>query len=116
MFLLEERKTGLWQRTFTLPHNIEMKALKARLEGGLLRIDILTRDVSGKQIVCDWYRNRRIPILGARVPANPDTVKPPASRATLPRHSNHNTKSLRSSGYDLTKGLVLSDALPRPPS
>ena len=59
--VLEERKTGLWQRTFTLPHNIEMKALKARLEGGLLRIDILTRDVSGKQIVCDWYRNRRIP-------------------------------------------------------
>jgi hypothetical protein len=25
-----------------------MKALKARLEGGLLRIDILTRDVSGR--------------------------------------------------------------------
>jgi HSP20 family molecular chaperone IbpA len=48
MFLLEEQKMGLWQRTSTLPHNIEMKALKARLEGGLLRIDILTRDVSGK--------------------------------------------------------------------
>jgi HSP20 family molecular chaperone IbpA len=48
MFLLEERKTGPWQRTFTLPHDIEMKALKARLEGGLLRIDIPTRDVSGE--------------------------------------------------------------------
>jgi HSP20 family molecular chaperone IbpA len=48
MFLLEERKTGLWQRTFTLPHDIDMKALKARLEGGLLRIDIPTGDGSGK--------------------------------------------------------------------
>lgn len=48
MFLLEERKTGPWQRTFTLPHDIKMKALKARLEGGLLRIDIPTRDISGE--------------------------------------------------------------------
>jgi HSP20 family molecular chaperone IbpA len=48
MFLLEERKTGPWQRTFALPHNIEMKALKARLEGGLLKIDIPIRDASEK--------------------------------------------------------------------
>ena len=45
MFLLEERHTGPWQRTFTLPHNVDMKALKARLEGGLLRIDIPIGDV-----------------------------------------------------------------------
>jgi HSP20 family molecular chaperone IbpA len=48
MFLLEERKTGPWQRTFTLPHDVDMKALKARLEGGLLRIDIPTKGVSGE--------------------------------------------------------------------
>jgi HSP20 family molecular chaperone IbpA len=48
MFLLEERSTGPWQRMFTLPHDVEMKALKARLEGGLLRIDIPIRNVSEK--------------------------------------------------------------------
>jgi HSP20 family molecular chaperone IbpA len=48
MFLLEERKTGPWQRTFTMPHNIEMKALKAKLEGGLLRIEIPIRDANEK--------------------------------------------------------------------
>ena len=47
MFLLEERHTGPWQRTFTLPHNIDMQALKAKLEGGLLRIDIPTKDEGG---------------------------------------------------------------------
>jgi HSP20 family molecular chaperone IbpA len=46
IFLLEERKTGPWQQTFILPHNVEMKMLKARLEGGLLRIDIPIGDVS----------------------------------------------------------------------
>jgi HSP20 family protein len=45
VFLLEERHTGPWQRTFTLPHHVDMKALKARLEGGLLRIDIPIVDV-----------------------------------------------------------------------
>jgi len=49
MFLLEERHTGPWQRTFTLPHNVDMKALKARLEGGLLRIDIPIGDVGEAQ-------------------------------------------------------------------
>jgi HSP20 family protein len=49
MFLLEERRTGPWQRTFTLPHNVDMKALKARLEGGLLRIDIPIGDVGEAQ-------------------------------------------------------------------
>lgn len=48
LFLLEERKTGPWQRTFTLPHDVDMKALKARLEGGLLMIDIPTKGVSGE--------------------------------------------------------------------
>ena len=48
LFVLEERKTGPWQRTFTLPHDVDMKALKARLEGGLLRIDIPIKEVSGE--------------------------------------------------------------------
>ena len=48
LFLLEERKTGPWQRTFTLPHDVDMKALKARLEGGLLRIDIPTKEVTAE--------------------------------------------------------------------
>jgi hypothetical protein len=48
MFLLEERKTEPWQQTFTLPHNVDMKALKVRLEGGLLMVDIPTRDASGE--------------------------------------------------------------------
>jgi HSP20 family molecular chaperone IbpA len=48
LFLLEERKTGPWQRTFTMPHNIEMKALKAKLDGGLLRIEIPIKDANEK--------------------------------------------------------------------
>ena len=48
MFLLEERRVGPWQRTFTLPHNIDMKALKARLLGGLLMIEIPIQDAGGE--------------------------------------------------------------------
>jgi len=43
--LLSERKVGPWRRTFTLPEDVEMKELKARLEGGLLRIDLPKRSV-----------------------------------------------------------------------
>ncbi|EXJ77432.1 hypothetical protein A1O3_09658 [Capronia epimyces CBS 606.96] len=43
--LLAERKLGPWRRTFTLPEDVEMKELKARLEGGLLRIDLPKRSV-----------------------------------------------------------------------
>ncbi|KAJ9639310.1 uncharacterized protein PV06_10027 [Exophiala oligosperma] len=43
--LLSERKVGPWRRTFTLPDDVEMKELKARLEGGLLRIDLPKRSV-----------------------------------------------------------------------
>jgi len=43
--LLSERKTGAWRRTFTLPEDVEMKELKARLEGGLLRIDLPKRSI-----------------------------------------------------------------------
>jgi len=43
--LLSERKLGPWRRTFTLPEDVEMKELKARLEGGLLRIDLPKRSV-----------------------------------------------------------------------
>ncbi|KAJ9607655.1 hypothetical protein H2200_007733 [Cladophialophora chaetospira] len=43
--LLSERKVGSWRRTFTLPEDVEMKELKARLEGGLLRIDLPKRSI-----------------------------------------------------------------------
>lgn len=43
--LLSERKIGPWRRTFTLPEDSEMRELKARLEGGLLRIDLPKRSV-----------------------------------------------------------------------
>lgn len=43
--LLAERKVGPWRRTFTLPEDVEIQELKARLEGGLLRIDLPKRSV-----------------------------------------------------------------------
>ncbi|EHY56127.1 hypothetical protein HRR83_008644 [Exophiala dermatitidis] len=43
--LLAERKLGPWRRTFTLPEDVEMKELKARLDGGLLRIDLPKRSL-----------------------------------------------------------------------
>ena len=43
--LLSERKLGPWRRTFTLPDDVEMKELKARLNGGLLRIDLPKRSL-----------------------------------------------------------------------
>lgn len=46
--ILCERKTGLFQRTFTLPTDVDMRDLKAKLEDGLLRIDLPKRDVTGR--------------------------------------------------------------------
>ncbi|KAK5194438.1 hypothetical protein LTR99_002940 [Exophiala xenobiotica] len=43
--LLSERKVGSWRRTFTLPQDVEMKELRARLDGGLLRIDLPKRSL-----------------------------------------------------------------------
>jgi HSP20 family molecular chaperone IbpA len=43
--LLGERKVGPWRRTFTLPDDVEMRELKARLEAGLLRIDLPKRSI-----------------------------------------------------------------------
>jgi len=43
--LLSERQLGRWRRTFTLPDDVEMRELKARLEGGLLRIDLPKRSI-----------------------------------------------------------------------
>ncbi|KIW82426.1 hypothetical protein Z517_05453 [Fonsecaea pedrosoi CBS 271.37] len=43
--LLSERRVGAWRRTFTLPEDVEMKELKARLDGGLLRIDLPKRSL-----------------------------------------------------------------------
>ena len=48
IFLLSERKVGPWQRTFTLPLDVNMKDLKASLNGGLLSIDLPKRDMSGE--------------------------------------------------------------------
>lgn len=48
LFILSERKVGPFQRTFTLPVDVDMKALKAKLEDGLLRIDLPKRDMSGE--------------------------------------------------------------------
>jgi HSP20 family molecular chaperone IbpA len=45
-FLLRERKIGPWQRTFTLPLDVDLKALRAKLSGGLLSIDLPKRDIS----------------------------------------------------------------------
>jgi hypothetical protein len=43
--LLSERKLGPWRRTFTLPDDVEIQELKARLDGGLLRIDLPKRSI-----------------------------------------------------------------------
>jgi HSP20 family molecular chaperone IbpA len=44
-FLLKERKLGPWMRSFTLPVNADMKALRVRLDAGLLRICVLKKAV-----------------------------------------------------------------------
>lgn len=46
--LLAERKVGAWHRSFTLPANVDMKALKAKLEGGLLTITLPKRDLTNE--------------------------------------------------------------------
>jgi HSP20 family molecular chaperone IbpA len=48
IFILNERKVGPFQRTFTLPIDADMKGLKAKLEDGLLRIDLPKRDMSAE--------------------------------------------------------------------
>lgn len=40
LYILKERRTGAFQRTFTLPVDIDVEGCKARLEHGLLRIDV----------------------------------------------------------------------------
>jgi len=47
--LLGERRLGSWRRTFTLPDDVEMKELRARLVGGLLRLDLPKRSVEDSQ-------------------------------------------------------------------
>ena len=47
-FILNERRVGPFQRAFTLPVDADMKGLKAKLEAGLLRIDLPKRDMSGE--------------------------------------------------------------------
>jgi len=46
--LLHERKVGSWQRTFTLPLDVDMKALRAKLDAGLLGIYLPKRDLTGE--------------------------------------------------------------------
>jgi HSP20 family molecular chaperone IbpA len=50
-FLCNERNVGPWRRTFTLPVDVDMKALKAGLEGGLLCIDLPRRDMTSEPMV-----------------------------------------------------------------
>jgi len=55
-FLLAERKIGPWFRSFTVPIDVDMKGLRAKLEGGLLRLDFPTKDMSqqpGVEIVIE---------------------------------------------------------------
>jgi len=47
-FLISERKVGPWQRMFTLPQDVDIKAVRARLNGGLLSIDLPKRDMSSE--------------------------------------------------------------------
>ena len=46
-FLLSERKVGMWQRTFTLPLDADMKKLTANLRGGLLVVKLPKRSMEG---------------------------------------------------------------------
>lgn len=48
LFILNERKVGAFERTFTLPMDVDMKELKSKLQDGLLRIDLPKRDMSGE--------------------------------------------------------------------
>ncbi|KAK5451607.1 hypothetical protein LTS15_007867 [Exophiala xenobiotica] len=48
-FLLSERKVGPWERTFTLPLDVDMKNLKSSLNGGLLSIEAAKMDMQGKR-------------------------------------------------------------------
>jgi HSP20 family molecular chaperone IbpA len=48
LFILNERKVGAFERTFTLPIDVDMKELKSTLQDGLLRIDLPKRNMSGE--------------------------------------------------------------------
>jgi hypothetical protein len=48
-FLLSERKVGMWQRTFTLPLDADMKRLTACLRGGLLVVKLPKRSMEGER-------------------------------------------------------------------
>jgi len=57
LFILNERKVGPFHRTVTLPLDVNMKELKAKLEYGLLRVDIPKRDMSGEpkmKVEIEW--------------------------------------------------------------
>ena len=48
--LLGERNLGPWHRSFSMPADVDMKTLKAKLEGGLLRISMLKRNMTGEPV------------------------------------------------------------------
>lgn len=48
-YLLGERKVGPWMRSFTLPPDVNMKALKAELNNGLLQIHLPKREATGEK-------------------------------------------------------------------
>ena len=49
--LLAERKLGPWHRSFSMPADVDMKTLTGKLEGGLLRISMLKRDMNGEPVI-----------------------------------------------------------------
>jgi HSP20 family molecular chaperone IbpA len=51
IFLLRERKVGLWQRTFTLPLDVDAMGMKASLNGGLLEILLMKKCVDMGKVV-----------------------------------------------------------------
>ena len=46
-----ERKIGTWCRSFTLPIDVDMKTVKARLEFGLLHISVFKKKMSSEPLV-----------------------------------------------------------------
>lgn len=49
LFILKERKLGLFQRTFTLPVDVSFEDCEAKLNHGLLKIDIPKREPQKQQ-------------------------------------------------------------------
>lgn len=49
LFILQEWRSGPFQRTFTMPADVDVKGCKAKLEHGLLKIDVPKKEPQRKQ-------------------------------------------------------------------